>query len=1001
MIGRSIIGSSFDRLIAYVTRSMAALDNLSVQVDNLLSIKTAATEMRRFAAGAKRCNRPAWHLIFAWHPDEFDPSLPVTEIQDRIMEASRAVLCELGLRDHQAVFSAHHDQKEGLVPGQRHWEVHVVVNRVGPDRKVISASWDFAKVEAGVAIVADRMGLRQVPGRFNGVADTSEFVANRTGDRAREEHDRSGQETVEDALRNDACLMTELRRCRSAGDAAGFFRTLNASGYGVHWHPARNARLAPGIVVYELNKPARCCAFSTLDTRSEKWGQGALEKSFGAAALRIHVQPAATVHAAPSRRVQTTPKIAATRKDTASWEEFKSERDLIKSENARVWTERSARIAEIRRGFNKRWRAAEKHARDSEISLRRTGTYAWPIALILHLVTISITRHLLQNARHSAEAAIAAAETTYASFRQEVPSWTAWKRAAEHRAKAAVDRAAREERERVQREAEARAAQARLEAEKDERMKREAEERRLQHLARRTAEAKADEFRQAAKRDGQKTSALWRGNRAVATDAMPRFSNVVEITLTGVEHEQRSSIPAPEQVITHDWLRRQIKEDSAADAAEVKHPAKKAEATTSAGYPARAPIVPASEAGALQKSIVTDARVRDERRASTIDHVRATQPSSAGSTPAPVKQSAPIPQAVKQSSAKVPTSSPFTTKPSSERPTELRRAPDFRPQVGEAYLTTPVPAPPAPALIDSNSATTEPAFDSLRDSKAAQASDKAVTRRAYPFESITTNRSPGAPNATQEAREIGAKSEPAPAKREAPSGPVHSPDGSQEKHLKALLRFQSILDAEITHAMFYRRYKGLSASERMTEAMEAEKVVIRSRVVGPAPQIDKDGNPLVFGDAKMAAARENFDRAQTVIDLGDQFNKETGKLVQMHEPALKVYLTDESSKRIHSALTGGLFTKLSLHERFCLLNINALDDFGTRQSINPQQKGVLFLTVKALRETVQKMPEKAHVAVRALEASIGETRRALGNQARDNNKRQEMMKARNARGRAD
>jgi hypothetical protein len=47
MIGKSIIGRSFERLCAYVTRVDASLNRESIEVDNLSSIETAAREMNR------------------------------------------------------------------------------------------------------------------------------------------------------------------------------------------------------------------------------------------------------------------------------------------------------------------------------------------------------------------------------------------------------------------------------------------------------------------------------------------------------------------------------------------------------------------------------------------------------------------------------------------------------------------------------------------------------------------------------------------------------------------------------------------------------------------------------------------------------------------------------------------------------------------------------------------------------------------------------------------
>jgi hypothetical protein len=435
MIGKSIIGRSFERLCAYVTRVDASLNRESIQIDNLSSIETAAREMRRFAEGAKRCNRPAWHLIFGWHPEEFDQSLSSATVQAHMMKAARAVVKELGLSDHQTLYAAHFDQKSGLIPGARHWETHVVINRVGPGRRVASSSWDFARVEKAVAVVAEQAEMRQVPGRFNGVERADGFVANRVGEKARKEADRSGRETFADELKQNDRLITSLRDFREANDAAGFFRAMELHGVGVRWHLPRSRRAKRGLVVFDLADPQRSCAFSCLDSPMEKWGHGPLEKAFGPETLVQFIAAIASNEQVENSHSANKSRGRIGNENSERWVEFVRQRDEISSNNRILSAERHRRIREIESAFRKRQRKMHQRIRDDERALRRVSLCTWPVALMVNIAVIFIRSQLLKRARRRAIAACADADKLYAERRREPISWTSFKRQHDHAAR--------------------------------------------------------------------------------------------------------------------------------------------------------------------------------------------------------------------------------------------------------------------------------------------------------------------------------------------------------------------------------------------------------------------------------------------------------------------------------------------------------------------------------------------------------------------------------------
>ena len=104
--------------VAWTETVNLATDDARVAARQMAATVSYATELKELAgvrAGGRRLEKPVAHYSLSWGPDEKPP-------QATMVNAARASLRALGLKDHQAVLVAHRD---GTTP-----HVHVVANRV-------------------------------------------------------------------------------------------------------------------------------------------------------------------------------------------------------------------------------------------------------------------------------------------------------------------------------------------------------------------------------------------------------------------------------------------------------------------------------------------------------------------------------------------------------------------------------------------------------------------------------------------------------------------------------------------------------------------------------------------------------------------------------------------------------------------------------------------------------------------------------------------------------
>jgi Relaxase/Mobilisation nuclease domain len=417
MIAKSVSHDSIETLLAYITRSDATEVIGSIEVDNLSSLRTATTEMQRLAKLAKRCKKPAWHIIIGWRVDEFKVEESVVARQRKMLAMAREVIAELHMGEHQAVYAAHWDKKGGLAPGDRHYDVHIALNRVGPDGRAISLWRDFARVECAIATVARRHGKLLVEGRHNTREMGEKYTGrNREGDGARALHDRTGLRSLAQCLRAETKLLADLRVARDRKDAAAFASLLEKSGLGLRYAKERKAPLQPGVVVFDLLDPACACAFSILDTPGEKWGQGALELIFGRENIGQFIKPAITKNSLSSREKN--------HQFDRGYNAFVIERKRIIDRNRQLGQQHRIDMKLAGANLAIRRRAYRKAVRDGDLRVRRAPLQHWTLELMLHFLICAYHAMKVQRA----EARIVSIETTLRSELREAPTWTAWKR---------------------------------------------------------------------------------------------------------------------------------------------------------------------------------------------------------------------------------------------------------------------------------------------------------------------------------------------------------------------------------------------------------------------------------------------------------------------------------------------------------------------------------------------------------------------------------------------
>jgi hypothetical protein len=169
MIGKAYkLGTSFKELAAYLKRGHLNQTDMGgdawTESRNLPTRdpEVAACLMAATAAYSTRCRKPVYHLSI-----NFDPSDPLD--RETMRRVADHTLGELGLEDHQTLIVAH--------CGREHPHMHIVVNRVHPERGTAwSNSWDYRRIERSLRALEAELGLRAVPGRHAPVPERARHL---------------------------------------------------------------------------------------------------------------------------------------------------------------------------------------------------------------------------------------------------------------------------------------------------------------------------------------------------------------------------------------------------------------------------------------------------------------------------------------------------------------------------------------------------------------------------------------------------------------------------------------------------------------------------------------------------------------------------------------------------------------------------------------------------------------------------------------------------------
>lgn len=157
MIAVSSSGKSFRALAAYLATGRSGEEQERVAWTASRNLPTsdpelAATFMRATAAQSDRIEKPVYHVVLSFDPNDGVDRTAMEQVASRVLD-------RLGLAEHQAVIVAHRDRA--------HSHVHLLINRVHPETGKAWERWKDQPVIQQVLREEEReLGLREVPGRL-------------------------------------------------------------------------------------------------------------------------------------------------------------------------------------------------------------------------------------------------------------------------------------------------------------------------------------------------------------------------------------------------------------------------------------------------------------------------------------------------------------------------------------------------------------------------------------------------------------------------------------------------------------------------------------------------------------------------------------------------------------------------------------------------------------------------------------------------------------------
>jgi hypothetical protein len=458
MLVSKIIGSaSFSGLINYVMGPDKGVGPGQFQAHNIIDAGRAPQKMQLIASRNTRASNPASHIIVTWAKDE-----PVTI--PRQLEVGRRLLAALDLKGHQALCVPHYEPKNGIVPGPdgRHFEMHIIINRIHPDGRANRMSHSYRRAETAIYRIANEMGFATVPGRFNSI-DVEGAGIERPGLGAKigSIKGQTGRATLADELRDSPGAMDLLRTARKdnwvsllrAFAAQGIViarpsADTNAARARARYSAKRVKERGPefalkrGLVMMDAADPSRHIKLSALDSAYEKWGETALVKQLGPVPDAMLTAAAADARAkAAAKPAQQAPghqtELGA---NPVSYREF-----AIAQQNAKRALAEQIAADRVKRSDIYNAAKREREAALSIAQVRRTlvGALFGRRSIAAAAVNALLDQPLdlkLAAIRDRRTAALATLNEATAKERVKVPRWAEWKRAHSNPRPSADDR---------------------------------------------------------------------------------------------------------------------------------------------------------------------------------------------------------------------------------------------------------------------------------------------------------------------------------------------------------------------------------------------------------------------------------------------------------------------------------------------------------------------------------------------------------------------------------
>jgi hypothetical protein len=170
MIAVSSSGKTFRALVAYLANGRSGVEQDRVAWTASRNLPTsepelAATFMRATAGQSDRIQKPVYHVVLSFDPNDPVDRANMERVADRLLE-------RLGLAEHQALIVAHRDRA--------HAHLHLLVNRVHPENGKAWERWkDQPVIQQVLREEEQALGLREVPGRLTSLEASEPRVAER------------------------------------------------------------------------------------------------------------------------------------------------------------------------------------------------------------------------------------------------------------------------------------------------------------------------------------------------------------------------------------------------------------------------------------------------------------------------------------------------------------------------------------------------------------------------------------------------------------------------------------------------------------------------------------------------------------------------------------------------------------------------------------------------------------------------------------------------------